>query len=63
MAAELDALADNELKIVVEKCNETLLARDKKRKEEGLAKARAIMAEVGLKFPEERGKPGRRRTS
>jgi hypothetical protein len=59
--AELDACTDQELQTLIAKSNELLDDRDKQRKKEALERARAILQEAGLPFPEERKKPGRKR--
>lgn len=57
LLADLEACTDVELNAVIDRSQKLLDERDKKRKKEALERAKAIMAEAGLSFPESAGKP------
>jgi hypothetical protein len=59
IVADLDALSDDELRLVISKSGRLLAERDQQRKTDARERARAILAEAGLPFPAESGKKRR----
>ena len=56
----LTKLSDDELRAVITRSQELLKSRDRERKEEAMAQAKALLESVGLNFKALAGKPSRR---
>ena len=56
----LGKLNDDELRAVITRSEELLKSRDRERKEEATAQAKALLESVGLSFKSVAGKPARR---